>query len=113
MIENSHAFIFTILIHTAQISIDDSLYTDLILGSNLSVLCGEFTSDIQYSWTGPNNIDFGDHALMLSRPLTTADNSTNYTCNVLLTNNPTKCPVQNRTITLHIRGNSSVAHVQI
>ena len=105
MIETFHAFIFTILIHTAQVSINDSFYTDLILGSTLSVPCGEWTSDTQYSWSGPNNINFSVHELMLSRPLTTADNSTNYTCNVLLTKNPVHCPTQFQMITLHIRGN--------
>ena len=95
--------IFTLLIHAAQVFINDSFYTDLVLGSMLSVPCGGRTTDVQYSWTGPNNTKFID-PLMLSRPLTTIDNSTNYTCNVNLTNNPTNCPVQDQTITLNIRG---------
>ena len=78
----------------------------------LRVPCGENVPGVHYYWTGPNYKSFSD-SLILVEPLKTRDNATNYTCNVLLTKNPTKCPVQNQTITLHIRGNSSVVHLHL
>ena len=84
---------------------NDDSFTNLILGSRAEIQCVNSTlTDLSIRWSNSSGSTVVVSNTLVLPIVIPSLNSTQYTCTISVNRNPSGCVVQNRTITVTVRG---------
>ena len=75
------------------------------LGSRAEIQCVNSTlTDLSITWSNSSGTTVVDNNILVLPTIIPSLNSTQYTCTISINRNPSSCEVQNRTITMTVKG---------